>query len=68
MITDWPPVLRERARDPPGLLDHHLAGYQPRWGEEVSLRMIMVHVFVEYGRHSGHADLLREGADGTVGA
>lgn len=43
-------------------------GYQPRWGEEVSLRMVMVHVLLEYGRHNGHADLLREGIDGTVGA
>lgn len=44
------------------------AGYQPRWGKEVSLRMVMVHVLLEYGRHNGHADLLREGVDGTVGA
>jgi uncharacterized damage-inducible protein DinB len=45
-----------------------LAGYQPRWGEAVSLRMVMLHVLLEYGRHNGHADLLREGIDGTVGA
>jgi uncharacterized damage-inducible protein DinB len=45
-----------------------LAGYQPRWGEEVSLRMVVMHVLLEYGRHNGHADLLREGIDGTVGA
>lgn len=44
------------------------AGLQPRWGEEVSLRMVMVHVLLEYGRHNGHADFLREGVDGTVGA
>ncbi|UNZ21053.1 DinB family protein [Streptomyces sp. 891-h] len=44
------------------------AGYQPRWGEEVSLRMVMVHVLLEYGRHNGHADFLREAVDGTVGA
>ncbi|MBC3842325.1 DinB family protein [Streptacidiphilus sp. 4-A2] len=44
------------------------AGYQPRWEEEVSLRMVMVHVLLEYGRHNGHADFLREGIDGTVGA
>ncbi|MYV46669.1 DinB family protein [Streptomyces sp. SID2888] len=44
------------------------AGHQPRWREEVSLRMVMVHVLLEYGRHNGHADLLREGVDGTVGA
>ncbi|MEU3505673.1 DinB family protein [Streptomyces hundungensis] len=45
-----------------------LAGYQPRWEEEVSLRMVMLHMILEYGRHNGHADLLREGIDGTVGA
>ncbi|MFJ3581865.1 DinB family protein [Streptomyces sp. NPDC090127] len=45
-----------------------LAGHQPRWGHEVSLRMVMVHVLLEYGRHNGHADFLREGVDGTVGA
>jgi hypothetical protein len=44
------------------------AGHQPRWGQEVSLRMVMVHVLLEYGRHNGHADFLREGVDGTVGA
>ncbi|WP_405778166.1 DinB family protein [Streptomyces sp. NBC_00859] len=44
------------------------AGFQPRWGERVSLRMVMVHVLLEYGRHNGHADFLREGVDGTVGA
>jgi uncharacterized damage-inducible protein DinB len=45
-----------------------LAGYQPRWGEQVSLRMVLVRVLLEYGRHNGHADLLREGIDGTAGA
>jgi len=49
-----------------GSLD--LAGYQPRWDEQVSLRMVLVHVLLEYGRHNGHADLLREGIDGAVGA
>ncbi len=27
----------------------------------------MVHMVQEYARHNGHADLLREGVDGTVG-
>jgi uncharacterized damage-inducible protein DinB len=49
-----------------GSLD--LTGHQPRWGEDVSLRMVMVHVLLEYGRHNGHADFLREGVDGTTGA
>ncbi|MFF3978997.1 DinB family protein [Streptomyces sp. NPDC055808] len=45
-----------------------LVALQPRWDEDVSLRMVMLHVILEYGRHNGHADLLREGVDGTVGA
>ncbi|MET7369453.1 DinB family protein [Streptomyces sp. NPDC005566] len=49
-----------------GSLD--LTGLQPRWEKEVSLRMVMVHVLLEYGRHNGHADFLREGVDGVVGA
>jgi uncharacterized damage-inducible protein DinB len=45
-----------------------LSGYQPRWDEDVSLRLVIMHVLLEYGRHNGHADFLREGIDGTVGA
>ena len=41
--------------------------YNDRWGEEVSLRMIMLHMMHEYARHNGHADLLREGIDGVTG-
>ena len=37
-------------------------------GEESSLRMIYIHLIGEYGRHCGHADLLREQLDGTTGA
>lgn len=45
-----------------------VTGYQPRWGEDVSLRMVMLHLMHEYARHNGHADFLREAIDGTVGA
>jgi len=38
-----------------------------RRGEEVSLRWIYVHMIEEYARHNGHADLIRELVDGTVG-
>ena len=41
--------------------------HNPRWGEDVSLRLVMLHLIHEYARHNGHADLLREGIDGTVG-
>jgi len=36
-------------------------------GVPVSLRWVYVHMIEEYARHNGHADLLRELADGTVG-
>jgi len=36
-------------------------------GKQVSLRWIMIHMIEEYARHNGHADLLRERIDGTVG-
>ena len=38
-----------------------------RRGEPVSLRWIMLHMIEEYARHNGHADLIRELVDGTVG-
>ena len=44
-----------------------VTGHQPRWGEDVSLRLVMLHMIHEYARHNGHADFLREGIDGTVG-
>jgi hypothetical protein len=37
------------------------------WGEPSSLRWVLLHLVQEYGRHLGHADLIREAIDGTVG-
>ncbi|MFJ8958606.1 DinB family protein [Lentzea sp. NPDC102401] len=45
-----------------------VTGYQPRWEEQVSLRLVMNHLCHEYARHNGHADFLREGIDGVTGA
>lgn len=45
-----------------------VTGFQARWGEQVSLRLVMLHLIHEYARHNGHADFLREGIDGEVGA
>jgi hypothetical protein len=36
-------------------------------GTRPSLRWVMVHMIEEYGRHCGHADLLREAIDGATG-
>jgi uncharacterized damage-inducible protein DinB len=45
-----------------------VTGHNARWGEDVSLRLVMLHLIHDYARHNGHADFLREGIDGTVGA
>ncbi|UQS25441.1 DinB family protein [Amycolatopsis thermalba] len=42
--------------------------HSPRWGTDVSLRAVMLHMIHEYARHNGHADFLREGLDGVTGA
>jgi uncharacterized damage-inducible protein DinB len=44
-----------------------LVRHNERWDEDLSLRLVMLHLIHEYTRHNGHADLLREGIDGTVG-
>ena len=44
-----------------------VTAYNPRWDKDVSLRLVMQHMIHEYARHSGHADLLREGIDGVTG-
>ena len=36
-------------------------------GKPVSLRWVLVHMIEETARHAGHADLLREAADGATG-
>jgi Protein of unknown function (DUF664) len=36
-------------------------------GRHPSLRRLVCDVIEEYGRHTGHADLIREAVDGTVG-
>ena len=55
-------AARERVAAAPSL---DVAGTQD--GKEFSLRWIMIHMIEEYARHNGHADLLRERIDGTVG-
>jgi Protein of unknown function (DUF664) len=35
--------------------------------QHFSLRWVLLHLIEETARHSGHADLLREAIDGTVG-
>lgn len=45
-------------------------GTVPWWrapDDQVTLHQILVHMLVETGRHAGHADIVREMIDGTVG-
>lgn len=45
-------------------------GHVPWWPEEraeVTLHTVMVHMLAEVHRHAGHADLVRELIDGSVG-
>lgn len=42
-------------------------GYVPWWDEEVPLLNVMAARLVDAVRHAGHADILRELVDGTVG-
>ena len=43
-------------------------GHVAHWGgEAVTLHEIMVHKIVDLQRHAGHADILREQLDGSVG-
>ena len=46
---------------------HDLADTGTRRGQPCSLRWIYVHMIEEYSRHNGHADLIRELIDGSVG-
>jgi len=49
--------------------DLHLdtVGHVPWWNEDVPLFNVMVHRLSDTTRHAGHADILREGLDGSTG-
>jgi hypothetical protein len=38
-----------------------------RQGQHWNLRWVLTHLVEETARHNGHADLLREAVDGSVG-
>lgn len=42
-------------------------GFVPWWKEDVQLFNVMVHRLSDSTRHAGHADILREQLDGSVG-
>jgi uncharacterized damage-inducible protein DinB len=63
----WEREVEHSRRIFEGALSLEVTGYNKKWGEDVSLRRVMLHVLDEYSRHLGHADFLREGIDGVVG-
>jgi hypothetical protein len=63
-------VARSRTRVEAALADgglDQLAHVSGDDGEHPSLRRLICDLIEEYGRHTGHADLLRETVDGLVG-
>ncbi len=63
-------VERSRARARAALADgglDQLAHVTSDDGEHASLRRLLFDLLEEYGRHAGHADLIREAIDGRVG-
>ena len=48
-----------------GANEHWVAG--PPDGEHANVRRMVLDMIEEYGRHVGHADLIRESVDGLVG-
>jgi hypothetical protein len=63
-------VERSRARLETALADgglDQLADISTPDGRHASLRRLVCDLIEEYGRHTGHADLLREAVDGLVG-
>ena len=63
-------VERSRARIDAALVDgglDQLAHVCAPDGRHASLRRLLCDLVEEYGRHTGHADLLRESVDGLVG-
>ena len=49
------------------LTEGDLGTMERRSDPEVNVRWVLVHMLEEYGRHVGHADLLRESIDGRTG-
>jgi uncharacterized damage-inducible protein DinB len=50
-----------------GGLDQLSVGTSRRTGNRWDLRWVLLHLIEETARHAGHADLLRESIDGSVG-
>ncbi len=60
-------VLREALAHPSALESLSRRTFRSDPSRHYSLRWIVVHLIEEYARHNGHADLIRESIDGSVG-
>jgi len=60
-------AVAERSLDEVIDLPHWVADDEPPETRPTSLRWVYQHMIEEYARHNGHADLIRERIDGTVG-
>lgn len=60
---------RRKLADSAAALSIDSPGRVPWWGESgaVTFGQILVHVLAEVARHTGQADILREGVDGSLG-
>jgi uncharacterized damage-inducible protein DinB len=71
LLSSWTAAVeRSRRLLDEALTDGNLDQLASRgWpsGDTPSLRWILLHMIEEYARHNGHADLLREVADGSTG-
>ena len=73
-VDDDPDYLRELyasacERSRQGIVGHELDDIAavPKKSGDWKLRWVLLHLIEETARHAGHADLLRESIDGSVG-
>lgn len=67
-FTAWQQEVEHGRRIEAAAESLEVTAFVPRWEEEASLRLVMLHLIHEYARHNGHADFLREALDGVTGA
>ncbi len=60
-------ILHEALANPGALESLSKRTFPKSPSRRYSLRWILVHMIEEYARHNGHADLIRESVDGSVG-
>jgi uncharacterized damage-inducible protein DinB len=67
MVTASDRIVREALAHPGAMESLSRRTFKSDPSRQFNLRWILVHMIEEYCRHNGHADLLRESIDGSVG-